>query len=136
LRVPRQRVVDTVELFAPENVLRKKIMGIKTDSTPVEAPKPVENSVILSLYKLVASAADYADMEAVFRNGGVGYGDLKKQLFSGIWEYFAPFRSRREELASDPGHVERVLLDGARKASDVAAKVLHRTRQAVGIGAP
>jgi tryptophanyl-tRNA synthetase len=127
---------NTVELFAPENVLRKKIMGIKTDSTPVEAPKPVENSVILSLYKLVASAADYADMEAVFRNGGVGYGDLKKQLFSGIWEYFAPFRSRREELASDPGHVERVLLDGARKASDVAAKVLHRTRQAVGIGAP
>jgi tryptophanyl-tRNA synthetase len=69
---------NTIEIFAPEAALRKKIMGIKTDSTPVEAPKPEEGSVILDLYKLVASAGDYEEMLAAFRNGGTGYGDLKK----------------------------------------------------------
>ena len=125
---------NTIDLFAPENVLRKKIMGIKTDSTPVEAPKPVEGSVILALHKLVASEADHRAMENDFLNGGVGYGDLKKRLFVAVWDYFAPFRARRAELESDPGHVDRVLADGAGKAAAVADAVMHRVRKAVGIG--
>ena len=125
---------NTIDLFAPENVLRKKIMGIKTDSTPVEAPKPVEGSVILALHKLVASEADHRAMENDFLNGGVGYGDLKKRLFVAVWDYFAPFRARRAELESDPGHVDRVLADGAAKAAAVADAVMHRVRKAVGIG--
>lgn len=125
---------NTIDLFAPENALRKKIMGIKTDSTPVEAPKPVEGSVILALHKLVASEADHSAMENDFLNGGVGYGDLKKRLFGAVWDYFAPFRSRRAELEADPGHVEKVLAGGAEKASTVAGAVMHRVRKAVGIG--
>ena len=125
---------NTIDLFAPENVLRKKIMGIKTDSTPVEAPKPMEGSVILALHKLVASEADHRAMENDFLNGGVGYGDLKKRLFVAVWDYFAPFRARRAELESDPGHVDRVLADGAGKAAAVADAVMHRVRKAVGIG--
>jgi len=125
---------NTIDLFAPENVLRKKIMGIKTDSTPVEAPKPVEGSVILALHKLVASEADHRAMENDFLNGGVGYGDLKKRLFVAVWDYFAPFRARRAELESDPGHVDRVLADGAGKAAAVADAVMRRVRKAVGIG--
>ena len=125
---------NTVEIFAPEAALRKKIMGIKTDSTPVEAPKPVEDSVILALYKLVASEADYSAMEGEFRAGGVGYGDFKKRLFGAVWEYFAPYRARRAELESDPGHVERVLAEGADKASTVAESVMRRVRAAVGTG--
>jgi tryptophanyl-tRNA synthetase len=125
---------NTVEIFAPEAALRKKIMGIKTDSTPVEAPKPVEDSVILALYKLVASEADYSSIEGEFRNGGVGYGDFKKRLFGAVWEYFAPYRARRAELESDPGHVERVLAEGAEKASAVAESVMRRVRAAVGTG--
>ena len=125
---------NTIDLFAPENVLRKKIMGIKTDSTPVEAPKPVEGSVILALHKLVASEADHRAMENDFLNGGVGYGDLKKRLFVAVWDYFAPFRARRAELESDPGHVDRVLADGAGKAAAVADAVMCRVRKAVGIG--
>lgn len=126
---------NTIDLFAPENVLRKKIMGIKTDSTPVEAPKPVEGSVILALHKLVASEADHRAMENDFLNGGVGYGDLKKRLFVAVWEYFAPFRSKRAELESDPGHVQRVLADGAARAASVSDGVMRRVREAVGIGA-
>jgi len=125
---------NTIDLFAPENVLRKKIMGIKTDSTPVEAPKSVEGSVILALHKLVASEADHRVMENDFLNGGVGYGDLKKRLFVAVWDYFAPFRAKRAELESDPGHVDRVLADGAGKAAAVADAVMHRVRNAVGIG--
>ncbi len=125
---------NTIDLFAPENVLRKKIMGIKTDSSPVEAPKPVEGSVILALHKLVSSEADHRAMENDFLNGGVGYGDLKKRLFVAVWDYFAPFRARRAELESDPGHVGRVLADGAGKAAAVADAVMQRVRKAIGIG--
>ena len=125
---------NTIEIFAPEKVLRKKIMGIKTDSTPVEAPKPVEDSVILALHKLVASEADQLAMEEDFRTGGVGYGDFKKRLFEAVWEYFAPYRARRAELEADPGHVERVLAEGAEKASAVAESVMRRVREAVGLG--
>lgn len=125
---------NTIELFAPENVLRKKIMGIKTDSTPVEAPKPVEGSVILALHKLVASEVDHRAMENDFLTGGVGYGDLKKRLFAAVWEYFAPFRARRAEFVADPGQVEKILEAGARKAAEVADPVMRRVRRALGIG--
>ena len=125
---------NTIELFAHENVLRKKIMGIKTDSTPVEAPKPTEGSVILALHKLVASEADHRGMENDFLAGGVGYGDLKKRLFAAVWEYFAPFRAKRAEIEADPGHVEKILAAGAEKAGAVAGSVMSRVRGAVGIG--
>ena len=125
---------NTIDLFAPEAALRKKIMGIKTDSTPVEAPKPMEGSVILALHKLVSSEADHRAMENDFLNGGVGYGDLKKRLFAAVWEYFTPFRARRAELEADPGHVEKILADGAEKAAAVADGVMRRVRGAVGIG--
>ena len=125
---------NTIDLFAPENVLRKKIMGIKTDSTPVEEPKPMEGSVILALHKLVASEVDHLAMENDFRVGGAGYGDLKKRLFGAVWEYFAPFRAKRVELETDPGHVEKILAAGAEKAAVVADGVMRRVRNAVGIG--
>lgn len=124
---------NTIEIFAPESALRKKIMGIKTDSTPVEAPKPIENSAILGLYKLVASASDYDRMLAEFQSGGVGYGDFKKRLFAAVWEYFAPFRARRNEIEADSGYVDKVLAEGAIKARAVAEPVMGRVRRAVGL---
>ena len=124
---------NTVGLFEEEAAMRKKIMSLKTDSTPVEAPKPVEDSTILGLYKLVASPADYAQMENDFRNGGTGYGDLKKRLFAAVGEYFAPMRERRKEILADPGYVERVLREGREKANHVANGVMTRVRAAVGL---
>ena len=125
---------NTIEIFAPENVLKKKIMGIKTDSTPVEAPKSTENSSILGLYKLVASETDYRTMESEFLRGGTGYGDLKKRLFGAVWDYFAPFRIRRDEILQNPDYVDRVLAEGAEKARGVSDGVMRRVREAVGIG--
>ena len=124
---------NTIEIFAPENVLKKKIMGIKTDSTPIDLPKQTENSAILGLYKLVASPADYQSMEDDFRRGGIGYGDFKKRLFAATWEFFAPQRARRAEILADPGLVESILAEGAVKASDIANPIMQRVRQAVGL---
>lgn len=126
---------NTIQLFEEEKALKKKVMGIKTDSTPVEDPKPTEGSSILALYKLVASAADYDTMVADFQRGGVGYGDFKKRLLGALWEHFAPMRAKREEILTDPGYVEQVLREGAGRARNVAASTLARVRRAVGLGA-
>ena len=124
---------NTIGMFEEESAMRKKIMSLKTDSTPVEASKAIENSTILALYKLVANPADYAQMESDFRAGGVGYGDFKKRLFSALWEYFAPMRERRNEILAVPGYVEMVLRDGRERASQVAEEVMSRVRSATGL---
>jgi tryptophanyl-tRNA synthetase len=125
---------NTIQLFEEPAALKKKIMGIKTDSTPVEAPKSIEDSSILALYKLVASTADYDTMIADFQRGGIGYGDFKKRLLVAVTEHFAPFRERRAEIVADPKYVDRVLAEGAEKARIVARKTLNRVRDAVGLG--
>ena len=124
---------NTIGLFEEEKALRKKIMGIVTDSAPVEAPKDPSSSSIVALYKLFASEVDVARMEAQFRAGGTGYGDFKKQLFGAVWESFAPMRARRAELESDPGYVDSVLENGAARAGAVAEATLSRVRSAVGL---
>jgi len=124
---------NTIELFPEEKALRKKIMGIVTDSTPVEAPKDPGTSSIVALYRLFASEGDVQTMEADFRAGGVGYGEFKKRLFGAIWDYFAPMRTRRAELAADPQYVDRVLADGAERAAATAGPVMERVRRAVGL---
>jgi tryptophanyl-tRNA synthetase len=124
---------NTIELFLAEKTLKKKIMAIQTDSTPVESPKPVEGSAILDIYRHVASPSEYADMEADFKAGGKGYGDFKKRLFDAVWEYFSPMRAERERIAADPGEVDRILRDGAERASRVSEPVMDRLRQAIGL---
>src|SRR5262249_22795836 len=116
-----------------EKSLRKKVMGLVTDSTPVESPKPTENSTLLAIYQLVASPDDYDRMLGEFRAGGVGYGDFKKRLFEAMWETFAPMRKRRAELEREPSYVEFVLRKSADKARRVADGVLARVREAVGL---
>lgn len=124
---------NTIEIFAEEKAMKKKIMGIVTDSTPVEAPKDPENNSIFQLYKLFASADDATTMADRFRAGGTGYGDFKKQLFGTVWEYFAPMRARRAELVADPGYVDEVLRCGAEHANALADKVMARVERAVGL---
>jgi tryptophanyl-tRNA synthetase len=124
---------NTLEVFAAEKALRKRVMGIVTDSTPLEAPKDPEGSTILHLYRLVAPPEEVRRMEEEFRAGGVGYGDFKKRLFAAIWEYFAPMRERREQLLRDPGYVDEVLRQGAARAHEVAEGVMRRVQEAVGL---
>jgi len=124
---------NTLPIFGEEKPLKKLIMKITTDSTPVEEPKPVENSTILALYKLFTSEADYQKMVDDHQRGGTGYGDFKKRLAEAYWDFFAPMRVRRAEILADPGYVDRVLADGAARAREESAKVLDRVRRAVGL---
>ena len=124
---------NTIELFLPEKILRKKIMSIITDSTPVEAPKDPTNSAIISLYKLLAAPELVTTMENEFQAGGIGYGEFKKRLFEVIWESFAPMRQRRAELEADPGYVDQVLAHGASRAQAVAQQTMAKVRRAVGL---
>jgi len=125
---------NTLPLFAEEGEAKKLIMKkLVTDATPLEAPKPKENSTLLALYRLMADDADVVTMEADFDRGGVGYGDFKKRLLEAYEARFAPMRVRRAELLADPGFVDAVLAKGAEKARAAAAPVLDRVRKAVGL---
>lgn len=124
---------NTLPIFGEEKPMKKLVMKITTDSTPVEEPKPTEGSTILALYKLFASGTDYAAMVADHKKGGIGYGDFKKRLAEAYWDFFAPMRARREEILADPGYVDAVLTAGAERAREEAAKVLSRVRKAVGL---
>ncbi|MEO7099551.1 MAG: tryptophan--tRNA ligase [Luteolibacter sp.] len=124
---------NTLPIFGEEKPLKKLIMKIVSDSTPIEDPKPTEGSTILSLYKLFASPSDYATMVADHESGGTGYGDFKKRLAEAYWDYFAPMRARRAEILADPGYVDQVLATGALRAREEAAIVLDRIRHAVGL---
>ncbi len=124
---------NTLPIFGDEKPLKKLVMKITTDSTPVEDPKPTEGSTILALYKLFASASDLAAMITDHNKGGTGYGDFKKRLAEAYWDYFAPMRERRADILADPGYVDDVLAAGAVRAREEAAKVLTRVRKAVGL---
>lgn len=124
---------NTIPIFGEPKKLRKLVMKIETDSTPVEEPKSTEGSIILDLYRFFASESEQAQMRADFEAGGFGYGDFKQRLFDAYWDYFAPMRERREELEKDEALVNRVLQAGAKQARQEADKVLTRIRKAVGL---
>jgi tryptophanyl-tRNA synthetase len=125
---------NTVEIFGDEKALRKKIMGIVMDSRTPQEPKPdAEKNLAIQLLKLVAPKAVGTEYEIRLRAGGLGYGDLKKALFEHYWDYFAPYRVKRAELAAHPDYVEGVLRDGAERARAVAAKTMARARKACGL---
>lgn len=125
---------NTIEIFEPEKVVRKKIMSIKTDSLPVEAPKNPETCSIFALYQLFATPEQQAALAARYRAGGMGYGEAKQAVFDASLTYFAAARTRREQLAADPNFVESVLQAGAKKARAKGKEVLQRVRAACGLG--
>jgi len=125
---------NTIDIFGEEKATRKRIMGILMDARTPQEPKPdADKNLAIQLLKLVAPAEVAADFEARLRAGGLGYGDLKKNLFEHYWSYFAPARARRAELASHLDYVEGVLREGAARAREVAAGVVTRARTAAGL---
>src|SRR5690606_16951199 len=109
---------NTIEIFADEKVLRKKVMSIVTDPTPVEAPKDPDKCTVFALYRLFATPDELADLDRRYRAGGMGYAVAKEMLFDKIRTCFAPYRQRRLELATERDAVEQILARGAEKAQD------------------
>ena len=124
---------NTLPMFWPEPQLRKAIMAIVTDSTPVEAPKQTAQA-LFQLWSLFATKEEQDEMFARARGGGLGYGEVKKDLAERVLGFFAPMRARREELARRPDEVEDVLRAGARRARELAAPVWAAAREAAGVG--
>ncbi|MDQ6810261.1 MAG: tryptophan--tRNA ligase [Verrucomicrobiota bacterium] len=124
---------NTLDIFADEKELRKRVMSVVTDSTPVAAAKDPAGSTIFQLYSLLATDDEKEAMSAAFRRGGTGYGEFKQQLFAKLWEYFAPMRTRRAQIQAQPDYIDDVLARGARRANAIANGVMSRVRDAVGL---
>ena len=125
---------NTIEIFEAEKPLRKKIMSIKTDSLPVEAPKDPDTCSVFALYQLFASPEQQATLAARYRAGGMGYGEAKQAVFEASIAYFSAARSKRAELVANPQYVEDVLQAGAKRARTKGQEVLQRVRKACGLG--
>ncbi len=124
---------NTIDIFAAEKELKKKIMSIVTDPTPVEAPKDPDKSSVYAIYRLVAPAEKAREMADQFRKGGYGYGEAKKELFAVLWDYFLPFRTKREKILGNLDYVSEVRKNGAQKARAVGMPTLEKVREAVGV---
>src|SRR5437016_11367246 len=124
---------NNIDIFGDEKEMRKRVMSIVTDSTPVEAPKDASKSTIFQLYSLFASKNEIESMRERFKKGGTGYGDFKKELFEKLWEYFSPMRKRRKEILADKLYIDNVLVRGAKRANEIADDVMSRVRAAVGL---
>ncbi|MEM1058717.1 MAG: tryptophan--tRNA ligase [Verrucomicrobiota bacterium] len=123
---------NTLQLFGNAKQFKKRVMSIKTDSTPIEEPKPTANSALIDLYKLVASEAELAAYVGQFTVGGTGYGDLKKQLLAKLNDSLALMRERYEHFADHPEEVRGILEQGTARARQEAAALMAKVRDAVG----
>lgn len=123
---------NTIDVFAEDSVIKKQIMSIVTDSTPVEAPKDPTATPILSLLRLFAEEVEIQEHERTFREGGLGYGHYKVRLLELFHSRFDAARARRRDLAQNRDHVEQILKDGAERARNIAAPLLDEIRRAVG----
>lgn len=124
---------NALEIFESEASLKKKVMKIVTDSTPVEDPKDPDTCNVFALYKLFADESQLADARERYLNGGTGYGQFKKELLEVMIEYFRPYREKRKIYEDDHEEVRRILKKGADKTRVEAMKVLSKVREAVGI---
>ncbi|THD69373.1 tryptophan--tRNA ligase [Robertkochia marina] len=123
---------NIINIFLPDKKLRKQIMGIQTDSTPLEDPKDPDTCNVFALYKLLASEKQTAELREKYLAGGFGYGHAKQALYELILERFAQERERFNYYMEHPEKVETILAEGAAKAAKVANGVLERTREKLG----
>ena len=136
MRVLRRILLSAFMVLALAGTARAQalgqILGVVTDSTPVEAPKDPDKDTVFGLYSLFATEEERTALAARYRAGGMGYGEAKGLLLAKIDEHFAPARERRKQLAADPATVEAVLQQGAAKARAEARATRKLVRDAAG----
>lgn len=123
---------NTINIFLADKKLRKQIMGIQTDSTPLEEPKDWKTCNCFAIYSLLANDDQIETMKANYENGNYGYGHAKQALFELIVEKFANERKRYNHYMNNLNEVDDALAIGAEKAKLVANDVLKRVREKVG----
>lgn len=123
---------NLIDIFLPDKQLRKQVMGIVTDSTPMESPKNPDTDTVFALYRILAQPQQTAEMRANYEGGNFGYGHAKQALYELILERFGDAREKFHYFMAHPEEVDEALHLGARKAADVADKVLERVRAKLG----
>lgn len=123
---------NTINLFQTDKKLRKQIMQIETDSTPLEDPKNPDTCNVFQIYKLIGSDAEVADLKSKYLAGGFGYGHAKQALFELIRDTYKEEREKFEYFMSNKPEIDRLLGLGAGKAKEVADEVLNRVRAKLG----
>lgn len=123
---------NTIEIFADEAILKKQVMGIVTDSTPLEEPKDPETCNVFKLYKLIAEDSEIKDLEKKYKAGGFGFGDAKKHLLEKVLSYFADARKKYDELKDKKDYIQEVLESGAERAKKVASNTLDTAKKHIG----
>ena len=124
---------NIIPIFEDEKVIRKQVMSIVTDNTPIDKPKN-KDTPLFSLFSLFLDESEQKDLEQRYDGSGLRYGDIKMELFEKIMNYFSPFRAKRDQYFSNKKQVIDILQFGAEKANKVADSVLDRVRSATGIG--
>jgi tryptophanyl-tRNA synthetase len=126
---------NTIDPFLPEKKLRKVIMKIVTDSTPVEDAKDPDSCTVFKIFRALLGRADprTKELAARYRAGGMGYGEAKQALYELILDYFGEARKKRQALMADPGYIDSVLRQSAEAARAEVAKVTQAARQACGL---
>ena len=124
---------NTIPIFLEDKPLRKRVMAVQTDSTPVEDPKNPDTCNLYALLNLFASAEKMAEVHDLYINGGAAYGYLKQDLFELIRDYFADARAKKKELLQNQEYLRETLQKGADKARDKAVETLDLVRDRVGL---
>ena len=123
---------NLIDIFLPDKALRKQIMGIVTDSTPLEDPKDPDSDTVFALYQILATPGEIAEMRANYLGGHYGYGHAKQALYECITEKFGEARERFHYYLAHRDEVDEALSLGADKARVVADSVLERVRAKLG----
>jgi tryptophanyl-tRNA synthetase len=123
---------NIINIFLPDKQLRKQIMGIQTDSTPLEEPKNPDTCNVFALYKLLASESEVLQMRANYEGGNYGYGHAKQALYELMLAKFETQRDRYNYYMENLDEVDKALKIGAEKATIVANNVLNRVRASLG----
>jgi tryptophanyl-tRNA synthetase len=124
---------NTIDLFVDEKSLRKQVMRIVTDPTPVEEPKNPDTCNVFQIYRLFLDPEQQQQLRHRYLAGGLGYGEVKQELFETIRDFFAPFAERRKALMADTDELRKILARGADKARSVANKTLRKVRKKTGL---
>lgn len=124
---------NTIPIFVEEKALRKIVMSVQTDSTPVEEPKNPDNCNLFALLKLFMAPTRLAEIRDLYVNGGAAYGHIKQELFELIRDYFAEARDKKKQLLANPDYLHQVLASGADKARQKAIVTLDLVRDRVGL---
>lgn len=124
---------NTIRMFDEGKPLKKKVMSIVTDSTPLDDPKDPDADNVFALIKLFADATDQQRIADAYRAGDYGYGHAKKELLGFIKDYFAEARERRHDLAQRPDDVLDILRDGGQKARAAAEGIMAQVRELTGL---